>query len=162
VDWTTRSEEGIKYYSGIAGYHTTVELSKEALADKAKDLSIDLGEVCSIARVIVNGKDMGVAWAAPFRVNITKALVAGANSIDIEVANLWPNRLIGDEKKPDDGIKNGQWPDWLINGKPRTSGRFTFASFKHYKADSPLLRSGLLGPVAILETKNTAIPLAAK
>jgi hypothetical protein len=57
--------------------------------------------------------------------------------------------LIGDEQLPDDGIKNEQWPDWLLKGQPRTSGRFTFTSFKHYEKDAPLFASGLLGPVTI-------------
>jgi hypothetical protein len=93
---------------------------------------------------------MGVVWTAPFRIKITEAVIPGENKIDIEVANLWPNRLIGDEKKPDDGIKDNQWPEWLLNGKPRTSGRYTFTTFKHFNADSPLLKSGLIGPVKIL------------
>ena len=92
-------------------------------------------------------------WTAPFRIKITDALTPGENQVDIEVANLWPNRLIGDEQKPDDGIKDGKWPEWLQNGKPGTSGRFTFTTFKHYRADSPLLKSGLIGPVKLLSVK---------
>ena len=153
-DWTSSPEEGIKYYSGIAKYNNTIKLP-ENIADKKTDVYIDLGEVNNLARIYVNGKDMGVAWAAPFRIKITDALVPGDNRLVIEVANLWPNRLIGDEKKPDDGIKNDQWPEWLINGKPRTSGRYTFTTYKHYKADSPLLKSGLMGPVKILTVKKT-------
>ncbi|WP_310559999.1 glycosyl hydrolase [Flavobacterium sp.] len=155
MDWTLRPEEGIKYYSGIAKYQSTFTLPENSIADKNTDLFIDLGEVNNMARIFVNGKDMGVVWTAPFRIKITDAIVAGENKIDIEVANLWPNRLIGDEKLPDDGIKDKQWPDWLINGKPRTSGRYTFTTFKHYKADSPLLKSGLIGPVKIITVKKT-------
>ena len=150
VDWTSRPEEGIKYYSGIATYHNTFKLSENVAADKKSDIYLDLGEVNNLARIRVNGKDMGVVWTAPFRIKITDAVIPGENKIDIEVANLWPNRLIGDEKKPDDGIKDNQWPDWLLNGKPRTSGRFTFTTFKHFNADSPLLKSGLIGPVKIM------------
>ena len=62
---------------------------------------------------------------------------------------MWPNRLIGDEYLPDDGIKDGKWPDWLLEGKKRTSGRYTFTTYHHYTKDSPLLESGLLGPVTI-------------
>ena len=154
VDWTTRPEDGIKYYSGIASYHNTFKLSENSAADKKSDIYLDLGEVNNLARVWINGKDMGVVWTAPFRIKITDAVVSGENKIDIEVANLWPNRLIGDEKKPDDGIKDGQWPEWLQNGTPRTSGRFTFTTFKHYNKDSKLLKSGLIGPVKILTVKN--------
>lgn len=155
VDWTSRPEEGIKYYSGIATYHTTIKLSENVIADKKTDIYLDLGEVNNLARIRVNGKDMGVVWTAPFQIKITDAVVSGDNQIDIEVANLWPNRLIGDEKKPDDGIKDNQWPDWLLNEKPRTSGRFTFTTYKHYNADSPLLKSGLIGPVKIMTAKKT-------
>jgi hypothetical protein len=154
VDWTSRPEEGIKYYSGIATYHTTIKLSENVAADNKTDFYLDLGEVNNLARIRVNGKDMGVVWTAPFRIKITDAVVSGENKIDIEVANLWPNRLIGDEKKPDDGIKDNQWPDWLVNGKPRTSGRYTFTTYKHYNADSPLLKSGLIGPVKIMTSKK--------
>ncbi len=154
-DWTSRPEEGIKYYSGIAYYQNTIKLPENIIDDKKTDVYIDLGEVNNLARIHVNGKDMGVVWTAPFRIKITDAVVSGDNRLDIEVANLWPNRLIGDEHKPDDGIKNGQWPEWLINGKPRTSGRYTFTTYKHYNADSPLLKSGLTGPVKILIVKKT-------
>jgi hypothetical protein len=155
VDWTSRPEEGIKYYSGIANYHNTIKLPENIITGEKTDIYIDLGEVNNLARIYVNGKDLGVVWTAPFRIKITDAVVSGDNQLDIEVANLWPNRLIGDEQKPDDGIKNGQWPEWLINGKPRTSGRYTFTTYKHYNADSPLLRSGLMGPVKILTVKKT-------
>jgi hypothetical protein len=134
-DWTTRAEEGIKYYSGTAIYHTDIELNEKTIADKKSDIFIDLGEVNNMARVWVNGKDMGVVWTAPFRLKISDAVVAGENKIDIEVANLWPNRLIGDEQKPDDGIVKNQWPEWLKNGTARTSGRFTFTTFKFYIKD---------------------------
>jgi hypothetical protein len=153
-DWTTRAEEGIKYYSGTAIYHTDIELNEKTIADKKSDIFIDLGEVNNMARVWVNGKDMGVVWTAPFRLKISDAVVAGENKIDIEVANLWPNRLIGDEQKPDDGIVKNQWPEWLKNGTARTSGRFTFTTFKFYIKDSKLLKSGLMGPVKIITIKK--------
>jgi hypothetical protein len=153
VDWTSRPEEGIKYYSGIASYRNTFNLSENVTADKKRDIYLDLGEVNNLARIRINGKDMGVVWTAPFRIKITDAVVSGDNQITIEVANLWPNRLIGDEQKPDDGIKEGKWPEWLLTEKPRTSGRFTFTTYRHYKADSPLLKSGLIGPVKIISIK---------
>jgi hypothetical protein len=153
ADWTSRPEEGIRFYSGIANYHNTISLPENVNAGKNTDLFLVLGEVNNLARVRINGKDPGVVWTAPFRIKITDALTPGENQVDIEVANLWPNRLIGDEQKPDDGIKDGKWPEWLQNGKPGTSGRFTFTTFKHYRADSPLLKSGLIGPVKLLSVK---------
>jgi hypothetical protein len=88
-------------------------------------------------------------------VDITAAAKASGDTLEIEVANLWPNRLIGDEQEPPDAeyAKGGnlaRWPDWLLKGESRPSkGRYTFATWKHFAKDSPLLPSGLLGPVTI-------------
>jgi hypothetical protein len=71
------------------------------------------------------------------------------NLLEIKVANLWVNRLIGDENLPDDGIRQGKWPDWIIRREKRPGKRYTFTTYKHYSADSPLEKSGLLGPVTI-------------
>jgi hypothetical protein len=150
ADWTTRPEEGIKYYSGIANYRNTINLPESVVADKKSDIYLDLGEVYNLARIRVNGKDMGVVWAAPYQLKITDAVIPGENQIDIEVANLWSNRLIGDEQKPDDGVKDGQWPDWFLKKEPRTSGRYTFTTAHLYKKDSELMKSGLIGPVTVL------------
>jgi hypothetical protein len=149
VDWTQRPEDGIKYYSGTAVYHKIFDVNTSVTSQKGKHVYLDLGEVNNMARVKLNGKDLGVVWTAPWRVNITNAVLKGHNQLEIEVVNLWPNRLIGDDNLPDDGIKNGKWPDWLIKGQPRTSKRFTFASAKFYGKDSPLLKSGLVGPVTL-------------
>lgn len=65
----------------------------------------------------MNGKDLGVIWTNPWEVEITDAIKEGDNELRIEVTNLWPNRLIGDELKPYDGIVNGQWPEWLLHGE---------------------------------------------
>ncbi|MDR1154158.1 MAG: hypothetical protein LBL04_05555, partial [Bacteroidales bacterium] len=73
------------------------------------------------------------------------------NALEIEVVNLWPNRLTGDEQLPYDGPEHGRWPQWLLDGKPRTSERYTFAAHRHYNKNSPLLESGLIGPVTIGE-----------
>jgi len=149
TEWTLRPEDGIKYYSGIAVYHKTFDLPLLA-NNKEGRLLLNLGEVKNIARVKLNGKDLGVVWTAPWQVDITDAVLAKGNQLEIEVANLWPNRLIGDERLPDDGIKNDQWPEWLTSGMPRRSKRFTFTTFRHYTATSPLLPSGLKGPVTVL------------
>lgn len=153
-DWSKSADERIKYYSGIARYQQKVQIPGAQISTTGNEVYLDLGEVCNMARVYINGKDMGVVWAAPYRLKISEALVSGDNLIEIEVANLWPNRLIGDEQKPDDGIKNGQWPDWLINHQPRTSGRYTFTTARFYKKDSELLKSGLIGPVRVLVSER--------
>ena len=152
-DWTTRPEEGIKYYSGIAAYSQQFDLPEVDTKNKNAPIMLDLGEVKNLARVKLNGKDLGVVWTAPWQVDITGVVKPEKNMLEITVANLWPNRLIGDEQLPDDGIKNGQWPDWLLQGKPRTSGRFTFTTYKHYQKDAPLLKSGLMGPVTIKQAE---------
>ena len=73
----------------------------------------------------------------------------------IRVTNLWPNRLIGDEQI-DDGRQWGgdgrllAWPQWIIDGKPKPNdGRYTWTTWRHYTKDSPLLPSGLIGPVVL-------------
>jgi hypothetical protein len=144
-DWTTNKNEGIKYYSGKAVYHKKFDLAEAS----AGTLYLDLGNVKNMARVTLNGKDLGIVWTAPWHVDISGAVRAKNNDLKIEIINLWPNRLIGDEKKPYDGIVDDKWPEWLLKGKPRTSGRYTFTTTTQYKADSPLLSSGLMGPVTI-------------
>jgi hypothetical protein len=147
-DWTKRPEKGINFYSGVATYRTTFSLSEL----KHSNRFLSLGEVNCMARIRINGKEVGVLWTAPWQIEVTNAVKQGTNQLEIEVANLWVNRLIGDERFPDDGIKDGKWPDWLLEGKPRTSGRYTFCTFKFYEYNSPLKKSGLMGPVKIFET----------
>jgi hypothetical protein len=146
TDWAQNAEEGIKYYSGIAAYHQKFDMAKEVNSP----VYLDLGKVKNMASVTLNGKELGVVWTAPWRIEISSALKTGSNDLKIEVANLWPNRLIGDETKPYDGIVNDEWPEWLLKGQPRTSGRYTFTTTRQYNANSPLFESGLLGPVTIV------------
>ena len=63
-------------------------------------LFLDLGRVQVLAEVIVNGKNLGILWKLPFRVEVTDAIHPGDNDLEIRVTNLWPNRLIGDEQLP--------------------------------------------------------------
>ena len=82
------------------------------------------------------------------------------NKLEIRVANLWPNRLIGDEKLPAEAQYGGngellRLPGWITGKEPRPStGRCAFATWKHFTADSPLLPSGLLGPVRLLRSNR--------
>ncbi|MGD1010342.1 MAG: glycosyl hydrolase [Candidatus Aminicenantales bacterium] len=155
-DWSLRPEEGIKYYSGLATYRKAFDLPGRPAGQGASPrLWLDLGTVKNIARVRLNGNDLGVVWCAPWRVEITGTVKPKGNRLEVTVANLWPNRLIGDEKLPPDsdygpGGNLARWPEWLEKRLPRPSpGRFTFTTWKHYGKDSPLLPSGLLGPVTI-------------
>ncbi|MDR0385909.1 MAG: glycosyl hydrolase [Prevotellaceae bacterium] len=147
-DWTSHPDEGIKYYSGTAVYrYPPFSLPK---ARKEYPVFLDLGKVNHLARIRLNGKDLGTLWTAPWRIDITSAMKTKNNKLEIEVANLWTNRLIGDEQMPYDGPARGQWPQWMLDGKPRTSGRYTFASARYYSKKSPLIESGLTGPVKII------------
>lgn len=151
-DWSQNSNKGIKYYSGIAAYAISFSLPDSLDLSKANGLYLDLGEVHNMARIKLNGEDLGVLWTFPWRVGISKWVKKAGNRLEIEVANLWVNRLIGDEAMPYDGVVNNRWPEWLIKSGQRTSGRYTFTSYNYYKKESPLLRSGLIGPVKIVKT----------
>ncbi|MBT1685626.1 glycosyl hydrolase [Dawidia soli] len=149
VDWTQRPEKGVKYYSGLAVYTKTFDLPVNTKWNKDPKLFLNLGEVHVMARVRLNGKEVGTVWTTPWKVDISDVVRNGRNTLAIDVVNLWPNRLIGDEQLPDDGIQHDQWPAWLVNKTNRTSGRYTFSTFRHYSKDDPLFTSGLLGPVTV-------------
>ncbi|HEX5553488.1 MAG TPA: glycosyl hydrolase [Chitinophagaceae bacterium] len=149
VDWTTRPEKGIRYYSGVATYHKSFDLPASRTNGDSGRLYLNLGAVKDLARVLLNGHDLGVVWTAPRRVDITGVIKQKGNQLEIRVANRWPNRLIGDQQFPDDGVKDDQWPAWLLKGQKRPSKRYTFTNYNPYTENSPLLQSGLLGPVTI-------------
>ncbi len=174
TDWSQRPEDGIKYFSGTALYRAAFILPPEIRDQKSavrkrvgseadlrpltSDLSprvfLDLGSVEVLARVKVNGQDCGIVWKPPYCVDITGAVRAGQNELEISVVNLWVNRLIGDEQLPVDAEWKDfetllAWPAWFTSGTPRPSGRYTFTTCRHYRKDTPLLPSGLLGPVKV-------------
>ncbi|MDR2384079.1 MAG: glycosyl hydrolase [Tannerella sp.] len=148
IDWSTHPDDGIKYYSGTAVYRQSFDMPE---SEKDGKLYLDLGRVKNLAHVRLNGRDLGTVWTAPWRVDISGVAKAKGNKVEIEVVNLWPNRLIGDASLPYDGPENGKWPQWLVEGKARTSGRYTFSSANHYNKDSKVFESGLIGPVTICE-----------
>jgi len=128
-DWSKRPEEGIRYYSGTATYRQTFDLPDTSPRPNAR-IYLDLGRVNNLATVRLNGQDLGVVWTAPWRVEITGAVKPAGNKLEIDVVNLWPNRLIGDAALPPEK-------------------RHTVTNVQTYKKDSPLLESGLLGPVTL-------------
>jgi hypothetical protein len=151
ISWPENADAGIKYFSGTAVYRKTVNIPAENLGAN-RILQLDLGRVQVIAEVRLNGKDLGILWKAPFRIDVTDAAKAGDNELEVRVTNLWPNRLIGDEQYPDDcewnGITIKRWPDWMVKGEPRpVPQRVTFTTWKHWHKDSLLQPSGLIGPV---------------
>ncbi|MCC7463787.1 MAG: glycoside hydrolase [Gammaproteobacteria bacterium] len=138
VSWSTSADRGIRYFSGTGTYTRTLEVPADWLAAGAQ-LWLDLGEVRELAEVSVNGRSLGVAWKPPYRVNLTDAVHAGANRLAIAVTNLWPNRLIGD-------------------AQPDATTRYTLSVPQFYRADAPLLSSGLLGPVRVLREQCDCRP----
>jgi hypothetical protein len=154
VSWSRHTDLGVKYFSGTAAYGKKISVPREILGEN-RHVYLDLGKVEVMARVKLNEKDLGVLWKPPYRVEITDAIQAGENTLEISVVNLWPNRMIGDEQLPEDSPRNPdgtlrEWPQWLVEGKPSPTGRHTFGTWKLWAKDAPLQESGLLGPVRIL------------
>ena len=135
VSWTQDSDEGVQYFSGVAAYRKTIDLTAEQLGAE-KRLVLDLGRVRFVAEVYLNGRSLGIVWKPPFRVDLTNAARAGANELVIEVANTWSNRLVGDARTP------GR--DFC-----RTNIAKSLTWTMPWK-DTPLLESGLLGPVRLM------------
>jgi hypothetical protein len=153
ISWTERNEFGIKYFSGTVSYVKTFNVPAEFVGS-GRRLMLDLGVVREIAQVLVNGKELGVLWWPPFRLDVTDAVRPGDNQLEVRVTNLWVNRLVGDEQLPDDigwqGITFNKWPEWLVKGTPRPEPRRkTFTTWHHNTKDTPLIPSGLMGPVML-------------
>ena len=160
TSWTDASEEAIRYFSGTASYKKEFQIPAK-LIKSCYSLELDLSNVKVIAEVILNGKNLGILWKAPYRINIDDDVIKGTNTLEVKITNLWPNRLIGDEQLPLDYERKGphikQWPEWLLNNTKRPTERETLAAFKHWHKDSKLLPSGLLGPVKIVVFKKKAL-----
>lgn len=136
LSWTDSSQAGIKYFSGTATYSQDFNVEPQWLSSGAAT-RLDLGRVREIAEVTVNGKPVGgILWKPPFAADISSALKAGANHIEIRVTNLWPNRLIGDQQLG--------------------AEQYTFTDYQAYTKDSPLIESGLLGPVRLIAVTAAA------
>jgi len=125
--WSDNPDAGVKYFSGTGTYTRTIQAPPDWFK-KGAHVWIDLGDVKNLAEVAVNGKSLGIVWHAPFRVDATTALKPGANELTFKVTNAWVNRLIGDQQ-------------------PDATTKYTFTDVTPYKANSPLLPSGLLGPI---------------
>jgi hypothetical protein len=121
------ADAGIRHFAGVATY------AKDFAAPKGwkagQPLWLNLGELREVAQVAVNGKDVGTAWHAPYRLDVSGAVKAGKNHIEVRVANLWINRLIGDAQKG--------------------AQKVAFTTMPTYRADAPLRASGLIGPVVL-------------
>lgn len=115
-------DPGIRYFSGTVTYTTSFESDGSPCA-------LDLGGVHDMARVFINGRDLGLLWKRPFRVDISDVVRKGSNTLRIDVTDTWHNRIIGDLQPGAD--------------------RITYTCFDFYTADSPLYESGLEGPVVL-------------
>jgi len=133
--WTLSGDPGIRYFSGTATYETTFEVPSR-LVNAGASIEIDLGAVKNVAEVFVNGIAAGIAWKAPFRLEVTNSLHAGTNKLSVRVTNVWQNRLIGDKQSGATSV--------------------AITTLNPYTADSPLLPSGLLGPVKITRVQRAA------
>ncbi len=131
MDWSLSSDKRIRYFSGTAVYNMNLDLDESI---KGEEIWLNLGDVDAIAGIRVNGRNAGGVWTSPWRLNVSDNLMPGSNHLEIEVANTWLNRLIGDA-----GLEKDQRETWL--------------ALDPIKPGSPLQTSGLLGPVT-LETPN--------
>ena len=138
--WSDSSDPGIRYFSGTATYRSQIAVARS----KGVRYVLALTDLHEIATVRINGKPAGTFWAIPYRLDITDHLLDGRNSIELEVTNLWPNRLIGD-------------------AQPGVTKTYTSTNIRKYKADSPLLPSGLVGPVTLerIPASEVVVPKAA-
>lgn len=162
ADWSKQVDKRIAYFAGTATYYKTIDVTPDML--KSKSLELDLGELHDIAELKINGKKAGILWYPPYRKDITRWLHEGKNEIVIAVTNNWANALIGDEQIPadfewgEDRETNGRaikkYPDWFLKEQPRPSARQYFTTWYYYRADSPLQKAGLIGPVKLKEYIN--------
>ncbi len=134
TSWSDSTDDGVKYFSGHGTYTKTVDAPADWFKPGAQ-LWLDLGDVKNLAEVTVNGKALGTVWKAPYRLDVTSAMKPGENKLEIRVANLWVNRLIGDQQ-------------------PNAAKKYTFTTHNPYKATSPLLPSGLLGAVQVVRVSS--------
>ena len=145
--WNEDADPNIRYYSGSADYETTFTLSSEDLANQ--NLALDIGRAAVIARIEINGSDIGVLWTFPWRLPLGKGLAAellreGENELKIRVTNTWSNRLIRDAQLPPEERLTKTNVQFYPAGEK-------FYPWQGYAADEPLRESGLVGPVRLVK-----------
>jgi hypothetical protein len=131
TNWIENENDKIKYYSGTAVYQSTFTFKND---ESAKDIFIDLGKIGVMASVKINGTHIGTTWIAPYKLNANEAIKDGENTVEIEVVNVWRNRITGDKKLPET-----EKTTWLI--------------VDGITPEEELIPSGLLGPVTIQTIK---------
>jgi hypothetical protein len=160
-DWTNHPDPGIRCYSGTAVYRKRISIGD---VPRTSCVWLDIGVCHHLAEVTLNGARLGVIWTAPWRIDVSGHLRHGENVVEIAVTNVWANRLIGDEQQPPDvewlvgepkfhsGDFLKEFPNWFLKDEPRPSReRYTFTTWNYFKKDAPLVPSGLLGPVRLIQ-----------
>ena len=137
--WATHANPGIKYYSGSATYETKFE-SPTVHPGLRRRLILELGNLRELAEVRINGQSCGIVWMPPFRLDITRAVKPGINKLEVEVVNFWPNRIIGDQ--------------FLAAEK-----QYARTNVRKFTRDTPLMESGLLGPVRLGSMTELEAPI---
>jgi len=141
ISWTEHPKDEVRYFSGIGRYHRSFDLPKGWLADDRR-VFLDVGRLWAVGEVFVNGRSVGVLWKPSYVVDITDSARSGTNNLVVEVANTWSNRLAGDARLPED------------ERRTRTNVLYTGG---HSWKNTPLLESGLFGPVRILPAKIVSV-----
>jgi len=156
ASWHTHPDPDVRHFSGTAVYQTSFTL--DSVPGEAV---LDLGRVEVMARVKLNGRDLGILWKPPYQADVAGHLRQGRNDLEISVVNLWVNRLIGDAGLPEDSAderdQNGRitkWPQWVLRGAQSPTGRRSFVTFPLWKAGDALRESGLLGPVVLKSARD--------
>jgi hypothetical protein len=135
--WTEFDDARLKYFSGTLQYTREIDLDASRLG-AGLHLWLDLGEVHELAEVVLNGQNLGILWKPPWRVELTGAARPGKNTLAVRVTNFWPNRVIGDQFLPE-------------------ARRVTQTNIRKLTRQSPLMVSGLLGPVRLVTTAEKVI-----
>lgn len=153
--WTESKNEGIRFFSGIATYRKTINVPESLV--KLDRLFLELGDLAEIAEITLNGKRLGLVWLPPYRIEISGAVNAGMNQLEIQVANLWANRLNGDSLRSEstrftrsnlDRIQTDPTSDSSYGKVPKGKTRPVYTDIP------PLMKSGLFGPVRIISPKG--------
>jgi hypothetical protein len=148
VPWNEHASEGIKYYSGTATYCQTLHLTREHIDGLVR---LQLGKVGHVAEVRLNGKPLGIVWCEPWSVDLTGVVREGENVLEIDVVNLWMNRLIGDSALPPE------------QRRTKTNVRFfsagdKYQAFEGFSPKDALAPSGLIGPVRLEFGREVFVP----
>ncbi|MDC7684172.1 glycosyl hydrolase [Asticcacaulis sp. BYS171W] len=178
ISLSRHADDSVRYFSGSATYSRRFSAPRPKSGQR---VWLDLGRVEVAARIRLNGRDLGTVWKPPYRVDITDALRPGDNELEVAVTSLWPNRMIGDAAKPEPyDYVDGDWtigeipkpgggyaavkarkltqlPDWYKRGEAAPKDRVTFSTWTFFRADEPLLDSGLLGPVRLVVSQEVTV-----